>query len=145
MTKNATSGETITKTYYLSKIFSTDWMGAFNFCKDNNMELVRFIDEAETNNFLKLCETNAKEFKSKLGTHIGAVTTSLTLKTEWYSFETGQKMDWKLLWGVNQPMSTNLNEYCMIAVPNTKGAYQLKSIVCYSFNAWFTCQDVVVA
>lgn len=50
---NKTTTISMSKTYYLTKIFVTDWMSAFNFLKSVGIDLVWLDDQKEADNFLQ--------------------------------------------------------------------------------------------
>lgn len=137
------SGVALTKTYYLSQVFQADWVGAYNLCKDSEMELLQFNDVTEQTAFSKLCTASLSKFRPYTQIFIGGIATAMASKTSWYWFDSGVKMDTSITWATSQPDNKNKNEYCLALLlgPITK-KFAIADVTCYGIYDLFVCQDV---
>lgn len=137
------------KSYYLSQMFKVDWMTAYAFCKDNDMTLVTLSDAAEMSNFLNICGKNYKKFNGFVEFHIGGFKpTSVTSTTNWYWYDTGAKIDYKIPWHVDEPNNDQSTENCMSFIEGNwgqgggEGTYFINDCHCYNMYSSFVCQDI---
>lgn len=146
VSKNATTGKTSTKTYYLANsiFFKTDWVGAYNFCKDNGMELVALSTENEANNLLSLCSANAANFQG-LSPFIGAITPTAGSTTDWFWYESGEKINYALIWQSRQPDNALGVENCLQIGISSSGKWGFGDSNCYQTTSTFMCQDVIIS
>lgn len=139
--KNAI-GAAATKFYYLAKIFQADWLGAYNFCKDNNMDLLTLETSEEATNFLALCKANVKQFNGNAA-YIGGVAPDLPAGNNWIWYESGEKVAFNFTWAPNQPDNKQTNENCLqIVLDDKTGNWAFADIGCYQLNSLFLCQEV---
>lgn len=114
-------------------------MGAFEFCKSSGLDLLMLEDQVEADNFLKLCTSNIKQFDENQKAFVGAVS-SVSL-TEWFWFESGQKLSYQLAWNPKEPNNSQGRENCA-SLKAINGKFGFNDVFCYNEYKSFICQDV---
>lgn len=128
-------------------MFKVDWMSAWAFCKDNDMILATLVDPDEQANFLKLCNKNMDQFANfYYEAHIGGFRPNKTNSlTDWYWFESGQKINFKIDWSDGEPNDDQQTEYCMSiyggGFQSMTGITTFNDCHCYNMYSSFICQD----
>jgi Lectin C-type domain len=126
----------VVKKYYESAYFLTsDWIGAFNFCKINGMELVNFRNQAEAEELLEMFE-----LKAKFGfAFIDGITNSIG-SGDWRHFVNGKRFPDNFPWGPGQPNNGQGGQHCVfISKISYKGFYDAPCSVATAY----VCQDIV--
>lgn len=143
--KNSSATVTIRKTYYLTKNFESDWMGAYHFCKSGSMDLVWLEDQKEADNFIQLCNQNINQIVPDVSQNpeifVGGV--APTSSANWFWFESGLPINFTLAWSPNEPNNIEGIENCLglIAI---KGKFGFNDENCYRVVQQFVCQDIKV-
>lgn len=138
------SGVALKKTYYLSQVFQADWVGAYNLCKDSEMELLSLADAAEMTAFNNFAAASLSKFRPFTQIFIGGIATALSSRTAWNWFDSGVKLTTGIIWAVGQPDNSKGNEYCLGLVQVAK-KFNVADFSCYGLYDLFVCQDVQAA
>jgi Lectin C-type domain len=126
------------KDYYLTTFFKANWIGAFNFCKSNGMELVNFRNAAEAQHFAQLF--NVKGTTGEL-IYVDGITNEIG-SGEWRHFGTGLMISEDFPWALNQP-NNHLKEHCLVI----RGNSPEDTNIFWDFDCTdlypFVCQQIV--
>lgn len=96
------------KTYYLTSIFMTTWIEAYNFCAASTMSLATFDSQTQLNQFLTMMQANAAQFTLCNGLFIGAVANAQPVTaTSWAWVQTGVSVNQTLPWYVGNSRKTH--------------------------------------
>lgn len=118
-------------------------MGAFDFCKSCDMELLRLVDLNETLYFLDLCQKNLAKFTPEPGAYIGGIAPEKSSKTAVYTwFETEEKISFNIPWVSGEPNNLNTIENCLGVVSLNGGKFGFADVSCVQAFKQFICQDV---
>lgn len=140
--KEGSSTRMMVKKYYLSTSFQSNWIGAFNFCKSNRMQLVSFANLAEVDRFLALYQPIHPTLNSST-IFVDGIIGDTVSRDSWYSFETGTKIDFDLRWGRYQPDNRGGRENCL-AIEYLHSVLGFHDYDCDSSATYnFVCQDIV--
>lgn len=126
------------KKYYLTKIFRADWMGAFNFCKNNGMELANFRNKNDFDNFTDLfvgdvtLPEKERIYIDGLGNLDG---------NAWHYFESGKLIDFALPWRAGEPNNAGGSEFCT-EMSFSNGFLGLNDYDCRD-SLRFICQEIL--
>lgn len=129
------------KTYYLTSVFTTTWIEAFNFCAASTMSLATFETQDQIDKFLPMMEANAAQFTQCQGLIIGAISNVIPpTKTSFVWAETGKPVTQTLAWGAGQPTSTR---HCL-EILLTSGKASVVSVDCAALVCSFACTDTKI-
>lgn len=115
-------------------------MGAFDFCKSTDMDLVNLQDEVEAQSFLASCTKNIKAFATDNGpaAFIGGVANSD--RSSWVWFETDSKINFTIPFAPGKP-SSDPTKNCL-GIVTSSGKFALTDTNCYQTYQQFVCQEV---
>lgn len=140
-TPQATGKAVSRKTYYLTSVFTTTWIEAFNFCAASTMSLATFDDQTQLDAFMKMMETNAAQFTQCQGLIIGAITNVIPPTTKSFVWaETGKAVTQNFAWAAGQPTSTG---HC-VEILLTSGKASVVSVDCATLVCSFACTDTKI-
>lgn len=117
----ASSDKSYKKTYYLPTKYLTSWIGAYAFCKANNMQLLTFDSPEEQTRFLKTLDNRYSFYQKLLETpefelYLGAYAFQPGMANEFIWYFSGKKIypDIDLEWNAstNEPNDTGGVEWC---------------------------------
>ena len=134
-------GDDIVKTYFSSRDLRLHWIEAFMLCRTFDMDLVELPSATESDNFLRLCAQKNSDLNSDFF-HIGASYAGLGVN-EYYWMTTGNRINYALQWGPNQPDNVNGIENCL-SIQKQTGSYKFNdmNMDTTSFKHKFICQRI---
>jgi hypothetical protein len=124
------------KKYYVTKFLTASFVGAFNFCKSNGMQLARFDDLKETANFAEFFNLNA------VGVNFAWVDgLSNTVRNgDWRYLENGAKS--AFYYNVNEPDYNLPTEHCIIAMKQTVSKSAIFGNNACNLERFVACQEL---
>lgn len=129
------------KTYYLTSIFTTTWIEAFNFCAASTMSLATFDTQAQLDSFITMMQANAAQFTLCSGLYIGAVATAQPVSTtSWAWVDSGKTTGLTFPWASGYPTKTG---YCML-IRLISGVATVVNGVCNNNPCSFACTDTKI-
>lgn len=128
---------TLTKTYYLTTAFQSEWLAAFDFCKSCGMDLVTLKDQAEVDNFLAMCKQSSSSFQGGTFGYKQAYIGGLLTNPDWRWFQTGDPISFDLTWAKNEP--SQYSESCLAIMPGSGG---FSDAECFGVSYSFICEEV---
>lgn len=126
------------KTYYLSEFFRADWVGAYNFCRANGLQLAIIDSTDEATKFLGFLNN----YISASTVYIGAMSATIGDKSNWLWFKTGQKVSYSFTWNSKEP-NGQTTENCIGLVAKKK-SFLYSDLACSGYlNSFlnFVCQE----
>jgi hypothetical protein len=107
-------GSSYNKTFYLTTLFQTTWMGAYQFCKSSGMQLVTLETQAEYNAVLGALKAQASKIVSAgiASIYAGSFSIVPASKTGWTWYDNGQKITYPLDWFSGEPNNAGNIEWC---------------------------------
>lgn len=133
---------TMQKKYYMSTLFTANWMGAFNFCRTNGMDLVNFGSKAQLDHFLKLFMKVTLPLNARV--YIDGVGNLADRPNSWYWYGTGAEILFSLPWFPGEPNNAGGVEFCISMNFEQDGqSIGFNDVQCQGNSARFVCQDII--
>lgn len=119
------------KTYFIPKVFKSDWMLGKIICKNFNLDSASFETLSESSEFLTLCKNSQTISSLKFNWFaLDAMTLSAGTKNNWYWLKSGRKITYTLNWMPYQPDYHQNQERCLSIGKYIDGNYLYNDIAC---------------
>lgn len=136
--KFAVFGENI-KTYFIPRYFVTTWTNTRSICKAYGMDVLSLDTEDEETHLLGLLESNSRLFTQ--WTYVGALTLVGGSRDNWYWVNSGNRVNYPITFGVDEPNFGNSNEFCLAVGKYSASEFYFNDMPCHEETQYkFFCQ-----